>query len=821
MRLRIKLELRCVFRARSFIFGFLFLFLAAGACVGQIASLNASSSGPVLRRLEGHIPNAVTGLHPVGFLPPSQHLNLAITLPVPNPEKLEQFLRDLYDPGSSNYRHYLTPAQFTEAFGPNESDYAAVMAFARNNHLMITATHPNRLVLDVNATVSEIEQAFHLRLLLFNHPIENRIFFAPDTEPLVEQGLPIQHISGLDNYWLPHPNWTPVPLAEVAGPKPRSGSGPNGTYRGSDFRAAYVPGTDLTGTGQSVGLLEFDGYYANDITTYENLIGLTGNVPQLVNVAIDGGVPNPGTGNGEVSLDIEMVVSLAPGVSKIYVYQAPNPSPWVDLLSRMANDNLARQFSSSWGGGGPDAASEAIFQQMAAQGQSFFNASGDHDAYTGAIPFPSDSPHIVQVGGTSLTTVSGAAYSSETVWNSGRGLGSSGGISTYYSIPTWQQNVSMANNQGSTTMRNVPDVALIADNVFETYNNGSQAAVVGTSCATPLWAAFTALANQRATQAGLPPLGFLNPALYAIGEGPAYASCFHDITTGNNTWTRSRNQFFAASGYDLCTGWGTPNGTNLINALVPVPVSVVAAFSASPTVGPAPLTVTFTDTSSGNIDQREWDFGNGVTTNTSVTSFEFTYASPGTNTVSLTVSGAGGTNTLTQAAYIVVTNGVITANSNAPTITSQPQNVALLAGSDATFNVQASGATPLSYQWRFNSTDIPAATNASYTRFNVQPAYAGPYDVVVSNGYGSATSSVAKLSVVSRPLLIHPNMSSNGIFSFTITGNAGFNYAIEATTNFTDWSVLGTLTNPFGQILFADTNSLASRFLAFRARLLP
>src|SRR5439155_5798732 len=143
----------------------------------------------------------------------------------------------------------------------------------------------------------------------------------------------------------------------------------------------------------------------------------------------------------------------------------------------MANDNVARQLSCSWGGSSADAAAEQIFQQMAAQGQSFFNAAGDSDAFTGAIPFPSDSPNITQVGGTTLTTGAGGSYSSETVWNWGRGTGSSGGISTTYSIPAWQQSVSMASNQGSTTMRNVPDVALTADNIYTAYDNGSAGAV--------------------------------------------------------------------------------------------------------------------------------------------------------------------------------------------------------------------------------------------------------------------------------------------------------------------------------------------------------
>ena len=115
-----------------------------------------------------------------------------------------------------------------------------------------------------------------------------------------------------------------------------------------------------------------------------------------------------------------------------------------------------------------------IFKNMAAQGQSFFEASGDSDAYTGneilgtsQSVAPMDSPFLTSVGGTTLSmNGAGAAWSSETVWNYNiyggtyANIGSGGGISTNYPIPDWQTNVSMAANQGSTTNRNIPDVAL-------------------------------------------------------------------------------------------------------------------------------------------------------------------------------------------------------------------------------------------------------------------------------------------------------------------------------------------------------------------------
>src|ERR1035441_3539104 len=174
----------------------------------------------------------------------------------------------------------------------------------------------------------------------------------------------------------------------------------------------------------------------------------------------------------------------------------------------MATDNLAKQLSCSWyqRNGAANPSADVIFQQMAAQGQSFFNAPGDYDAYTGLISFPGDTPYLTQVGGTMLTTTGpGGARVSETVWNRNNGIGSGGGISTQYPIPSWQTNVSMAANQGSTTMRNIPDVALTAENVYVRANGGTHI-VGGTSCAAPLWAGFMALVNQQAATQGAPPV---------------------------------------------------------------------------------------------------------------------------------------------------------------------------------------------------------------------------------------------------------------------------------------------------------------------------
>jgi hypothetical protein len=536
-----------------------------------------------LKTLPGHVPPAVARLTPVGRLAGDRRLNLAIGLPLRDQAGLDKLLRGLYDPAGTNFHHYLTPPQFTERFGPSASDYQAVVDFARTNGLAITHTHGNRVLLDVSGRAADVERAFHITLRTYRHPVEAREFYAPDKEPTVAASLPVLDISGLSDYAKMRP-MLHVSASAGAGAS-AGGSGPVGTYLGLDFRNAYVPGTTLDGSGQMVGLVEFDGYDPADIAAYEARAGLP-NVPVL-NIQLDGFDGSAGAGEAEVCLDIEMAISMATNAAQVVVFEAANdPNYWNDILNAMASSNQIRQFSSSWGyeyGTNYDLfniCSDEIFKEMAAQGQSFFQASGDGDAWTNPIWRPADSPYVTSVGGTTLAmTNSGGAYVSENVWNlgyngtngwsqNGNGyVGSGGGVSAVYHIPSWQTNVNMAANQGSATMRNIPDVALIADNIYVAHGSGVQDIFGGTSCAAPLWAGFMALVNEQAAILGRPSAGFINPAIYALAGTTNYNACFHDITVGSNAWSGSPNVFYAVPGYDLCTGLGTPAGTNLIAAL--------------------------------------------------------------------------------------------------------------------------------------------------------------------------------------------------------------------------------------------------------------
>ncbi|HTB85717.1 MAG TPA: protease pro-enzyme activation domain-containing protein [Candidatus Sulfotelmatobacter sp.] len=586
--------------------------LAATVLLGAVLDSNGVEAGR--KELKGHVPHVISSLTPVGILNATNQLYLAIGLPLRNTNELEQFLHDVSDPASPNYRKFLTPEEFTARFGPTEADYEAIKNFARTNGLKIAGTSANRLLLDVTGSAAAVEQAFHVTLHTYHHPTEKRDFYAPDTEPEVDTGLPIVDVSGLDNYTRPHPGIHPASMRA----KPNNGSAPDGSsLLGNDFRNAYAPGVTLTGASQSIGLFQADGFYSSDITAYAKQAGGGRTNIVLQTVLFDGfsGTPTTGanSGNGEVSLDIEMAMSMAPGLSRIILFEG-NPNNFIpnDMLNAMAASNTVKNLSSSWGwSGGPSTSTDNIYKTMAAQGQSFFNAAGDSDAFTvgsGSVNgvdntsldnAPSSSPYITQVGGTTLTmSGTGASYASETAWNwgydsnAGAYVGTSGGISSYYSIPGWQTGISMTANLGSTTNRNIPDVALTADQVYVYYGNGTTGVFGGTSCAAPLWAGFMALVNQQLvinTGKATNSVGFINPAIYAIGNGSnaaaSYASCFHDTTTGNNFSSNSPANYPAVTGYDLCTGWGTPNGQAFINALAgpadPLGVTPISGFTAT------------------------------------------------------------------------------------------------------------------------------------------------------------------------------------------------------------------------------------------------
>jgi subtilase family serine protease len=605
----------------------------------------ATSFGQTQPTLTQHIRPAVAHgqVRPIGVLPTSQTMRLVLVLPLRNQAQLDNLLADLYNPNSPSYHQFLTVEQFTAQFGPTEDDYNAAVTFAEEHGLKIVATSPNRVNLDVEGSVDAINRAFHVTMRTYQHPTENRTFFSADREPSVELPYQLWHIAGLDNYSIPRPaGLSKRPAGSDSKSNATTGSGPSASFLGSDMRAAYYGNGSLTGSGQYLGLLEYYGTDLADLTTYFTNAHETNSVPVTL-LSTDGTstscVDKSGCDDTEQTLDMTQAIGMAPGLSGLIMYVGSTDSA---IFNSMATRTpLNAQLSSSWTWSPADPSTDnPYFQEFAAQGQNLFQAAGDSGKWTtsgtGAEIFPADDVYVTTVGGTDLDTSSAAGpWASETAWVDG-----GGGISPdKYAIPSWQTTAAAGCSSCSKTYRNAPDVAANANFTF--YVCADQTTCTaneygGTSFAAPMWAGFLALANQQGVANGNKTLGFINPSLYTIGEGSSYDSDFHDITSGSNGYS-------ATTGYDLATGWGSPQAA-LINALTGSTVTNGFSLSASPSsvsiAQGGSGSSTITSTVSGTFDSAVTLTASGEPTGVTIGFSPTSITGTGTSSMSITVASS-------------------------------------------------------------------------------------------------------------------------------------------------------------------------------------
>jgi subtilase family serine protease len=553
--------------------GILFLTLAVGV---SILAVRAQAQSVRTR----HVREAVSSgeAQPVGRLASGQIMNLNLVLPLSDPAGLESFLSDVYDPSSSLFHKFLTPTEFTAKFGPSKVQYEAVVQFAVSNGFTVTGGSRDEMDVQVRGPVSAVESAFHVHMATYQHPTENREFYAPDNEPTTDLPFELWHISGLDNYSIPHrllESRSDYAAAHGMDVKDvvshaTTGSGPSASFLGSDMRAAYYGTGSLTGVGQNLGLFEFEGTDLADLTTYYKNVKQTNNVPVSV-ISTDGTSTScvytragGDCDDTEQTLDMTQALGMAPGLSSLVMYVGSTDTAIIGAMT--THSPLPTTIGCSWGWTPADPSTlDPYFEKMAAQGQNFFAASGDSSTWSKRNEaWPADDDYVVSVGGTDLITASAAGpWKSETAWTD-----SGGGISPdKIAIPSWQKlsGVINSSNKGSTTYRNGPDVSANANFTF--YTCADQKACLaneygGTSFAAPMWAAYIALVNQQLASQGKGTIGFINPTIYAQNVTSVYDADFHDISSGKS------GSYSAVTGYDLVTGWGSPNA-GLLAALAP------------------------------------------------------------------------------------------------------------------------------------------------------------------------------------------------------------------------------------------------------------
>jgi len=712
----------------------------------------------------------------VGRLPASKSLNFDIVLPLRDRPGLQSFLREQYDPASPFYQLFLTPQEVTERFGPSQKDWDALVRFAKASGFEIISGTRDARDLRLIGTVANIEKALHVTLGVYQDPTEDSTFFAVDREPTVDLPFQLWHITGLDNDSKPHPLYVKksdyakahgIAEADVVS-HATTGSGPSASFLGSDMRAAYYGGTALTGSGQTIGLFEFLGTDLADLTTYYKNVGQT--EPYTPTLISTGGystscTEKSGCDDTEQTLDMTQAMGMAPGSTMLYMYVCGNNSTIsdTDCISAMVTDTdapLSKQISCSWGWTPADPSTlDPYFEQMAAQGQNFFAAAGDDQAWSSSNEaWPADDANIVSVGGTDLTTSSAAGpWASESAWVDGGGGISPDGIA----IPSWQalSGVITSTNKGSTTLRNGPDVSANANFTF--YVCADQTTCTandygGTSFAAPMWAGYLALANEQAATNGKT-IGYINPIIYPDALTSSYSTLFHDISSG------SCGTYSAEVDYDLCTGWGSPNGPGLINTLA-------GSATASFTLSDSPSSLSIAQGSSGTTTITVTDlngFTGGVTLTNStlpngVTASYGTNPTTGTSVLTLTASSTATTGTSTVT--ITGTSGSLTATTTlALTITATATPNFTIAASPATLSIaQSSSGTStitITSTNSFNSavtlaaTGLPTGVTAAFSSNPVTPA---------ANG-----------SVTSTLTLTASSTATTGAATVTVTGTSG------------------------------------------------
>ena len=603
--------------------------------------------------LPGHIPHQIRAATQLERAPADERVDLSLAVRV-DQALLDRTLAQLYGPKASARGKFLSSSEFARTFDL-ENKRQKIKEFAQAAGLTVNAgtDRPGSLIVKVYGPSGAVENAFGVQLHHYRSA-DGHVFRANDAEPSIPVSLAphLGAVLGLSNFRgarKPHmarrrPDAVRAGRAGRASPALSGATGPGGGLAPADIKRIYGLSGALNGSGQTVAIYELDGYAQSDINKYTAQFSLPGNTPTCLSedgtcsecganqdqpctaATLGHGTASNGDGGMiEVALDIDLMIALAPD-AQILVYTARNSgSGPLNALDEIATDDRAQVVSTSWGEdeeslGSPEMNSEsAIFERMAAQGQTVFASAGDFGAYDASglsvsyagsllTDDPASQPYVTGVGGTSLSGTIGSALT-ETVWNEGchsndnpgancaiNGAGG-GGVADFdgnWPLPSYQAGIATAY---SSSFRNVPDVALNADPDTSPYsicvgdscnNCGSDCTTLigGTSAATPLWASLTTLVNQQHASAGGSPVGFVNPSLYSLGTSASSGTVFNDITNGDVGYA----PYAAGPGYDDSSGWGSFHANALIAALS-VASTVTAASPEFTDVGVAGITV--------------------------------------------------------------------------------------------------------------------------------------------------------------------------------------------------------------------------------------
>ena len=512
-----------------------------------------------------------SGVTKLGDIEPSKLLSVTVSLKLRNKSDLVQKVRTAS--AKRSYRKVVSDADMVTNYSPDVGSHNNVLNFLTSCGLTVTKTYGNHMSIQVSGTASDIEKAFNVKLSYYSQ--DGSQFYANSTEPQLPSNIAplVESIDGLNNLQLKSSSTSAVfPMS------------PQGAQKAYDATPLYA--NNINGKGINIAVASNYSFKQSDITSFLSHFNITGTNPVTV-VPIDGTPTyNDNAGSGETTLDVESVLSSAPG-AQVILYDGANASSVTetDTFAKIVDDGIANVVTYSWGENesyfSPSQinAMDSLFIAGAAKGMTFLVASGDNGSKE--IDYPATDPYITSVGGTTLALNSSTgAISSEIGWS-----GSGGGASAFFAKPAWQTGLAGS----KTAYRTIPDVASDANpnSGYMIYDNGGWQEVGGTSVAAPEWAAIIALADQERLSNGLGLLGAANSDLYSL----ANSGVFNDITSGSN------GSYSCASGYDMVTGIGSPDVYKLVTALG----GTQNITGSTPTASPTGVTATAISTTQVNL----------------------------------------------------------------------------------------------------------------------------------------------------------------------------------------------------------------------------
>jgi kumamolisin len=523
--------------------------------------------------LSGSTPEAVSDSTLVRHASPELKLEIVVGLKSPNEADLDLLIARQQDPQSSDYLNFLSVDDFTARFAPAQTDVDKVTDYLRSNGIAIKRVYKNRLVVHAEGTVAQLEKAFHVKINQYQYrsgvigAMTTFDYVSNDSDPSIPVALKdiVEGVLGLNTL-----DRLESRVAKPMGPAPQVSPG---ALSPQDVATAYnFPNANnrngmflYSGKGQTLAIVTAEGYDPNDVNTYWSHHGIKRG-GKLIDIPINGSTKAT---NDETTLDLELAGSQVPNADiRMYIAVDARFINFAMAFNQMAIDNEAASMSVSWGACESRSGrlmmkiESIILKQAVSQGIGIFASSGDDGAYDCAgkkpkynVDFPSSSPSVTAVGGTTLVQNGGSRISEE-AW-----AGSGGGVSQAWDKYPWQHGPGVPTDNH----RNTADVSMDADPYtgYSYYFQGKWAKIGGTSASAPEWNSLWVLATEAAGRR----LGSANPIVYRIGRSSDYRKAFTDITAGDNGAGRGPG-YKARPNWDHPTGWGVPNGEGLVGVIV-------------------------------------------------------------------------------------------------------------------------------------------------------------------------------------------------------------------------------------------------------------